>query len=100
MCALVARGQVAASSGNGIPLRTVGSGDLNDSADAITIAAMTNEQQREPVIARLRLVANSVCGTTVCCNDCIETTIIIDVPNGKTASHPCLLEDIAGLRRR
>src|SRR6266851_5269491 len=54
--ALVAGGEIAACSGNCDVLRAGGVGELDLSADAVAVAAMAHQKEREPVIRRRCLI--------------------------------------------
>src|SRR5215813_11807638 len=92
MDALVAGRKVASAGRDRLYLQACRRFKPHFRADRIAIALMTNQMKGEPVIRYGCFVVENVKGTVVCGDDCVDTSIVINVADGESARNPCLLK--------
>jgi hypothetical protein len=57
---------------------------------------MPHELDAKPVILGWSHIENDISGSIIGGDDEVLKTIVVQVANGKAATGPCLLEDVAG----
>ena len=99
MHAFVAGREIAAAGADGGVLCSCGGDSFQLCTDCVPIALVTHQLQSEPVIVRLRFVADHVGCAIVGGNDGVFQSVIIDVAHRHASSNPRLLKDAARFGR-
>lgn len=85
VCPFVVRGPITAGGGDGDELRAVRGGELDLGANAVTVASMASQDERDPVVSASGLIAQNMCGSVIRSDDGIDAAVVVHVPDG----HSC-----------
>src|SRR5438477_11512432 len=95
----IARGKITSRCSDRDPLRALIRDQFDNSADAVAVALVTCEAQRDPVIRSGSLVMEDVYASAIGGEHGVDTAVVVDVADGQPAANPGIVEDIAGHAR-
>jgi hypothetical protein len=68
-------------------------GELDLGADAVTVASMASQGEREPVVSASGFIAQNMCGSVIRSDDGIDAAVVVHVPDGHSACNPRFVKD-------
>src|SRR4029077_2752193 len=96
MYRFVPRREMASARSNSCLLLPLRSYDSYVCADRIPVAFVADELQSEPVIVAISLVVQDGTRSPILRDDCIEASVIVDIPGRHSATHPAFVKNRSG----